>query len=261
MRRAALILGAGDMGSAVAHVLHGAGWAVAIADDPRPAHPRRGMAFADALWDGQAVLAGLVAHRAGDLAALAALLAAGDAVAVTDLRLDAVCPGPPFAALVDARMKKRATPPDRRGLAPLAIGLGVGFAPGVNCDIAIETSWEALGRRVETGTTLPLRGEPRPIAGVGRERAVYAAEAGVVRTSHRIGDRVATGDAVLAIGSRWLRAPLAGCLRGLMRDGVAVAAGAKVLEVDPRGDPALCFGLGERPRRVAEAVRGILGAG
>lgn len=43
-----------------------------------------------------------------------------------------------------------------------------------------------------------------------------------------------------------------------MREGVMVRQGAKVLEVDPRGDPALCFGLGERPRRVAEAVRGVL---
>jgi hypothetical protein len=35
--------------------------------------------------------------------------------------------------------RKRAVPPDRRGLAPLSIGLGVGFVPGGNCDIAIET--------------------------------------------------------------------------------------------------------------------------
>jgi len=29
---------------------------------------------------------------------------------------------------------------------------------------------------------------------------------------------------------------------------------AKVVEVDPRGDPALCFGLGERPQRIAQGV-------
>ena len=258
MSRAALVLGASDMGSAVAHALHGAGWAVAIWDVPAPAHPRRGMALADALWDGEALLAGVTARRADDAGALATLLEARAEVAVTALPLEAVRATRPFAVLVDALMRKRATPPDRRGLAPLSIGLGVGFAPGVNCDLAIETSWEALGRVVETGATLPLRGEPRAIAGVGRERAVYAPEAGTLRTVQRIGGRVEAGEVVAELGPHRLRAPLAGCLRGLMRDGVAVAAGAKVLEVDPRGDPTLCFGLGERPRRVAETVRGLV---
>ncbi|MBR0679491.1 hypothetical protein GXW74_03260 [Roseomonas eburnea] len=44
-----LILGAGDMGSAVAHAPLGAGWAAAMHDDPAPPHLRLLMAFADAL--------------------------------------------------------------------------------------------------------------------------------------------------------------------------------------------------------------------
>lgn len=261
MTGCALILGAGDMGSAVAHALHGAGWAVAIRDDPAPAHPRRGMAFADALWDGEAALAGLTARRADTGGALAALLAARSCIAITALPLEEALAACGFDALVDALMRKRSTPPDRRGLAPRTIGLGVGFVPGVNCDIAIETSWEQLGRVVREGETLPLRGEPRAIAGVGRERAVYAPEAGTVRTRHRIGDHVLPGDPVVDLGRHVLRAPLEGCLRGLMRDSVVVPQGAKVLEVDPRGDPALCFGLGERPRGVAAAVLAVLSAG
>jgi xanthine dehydrogenase accessory factor len=70
MRPGILVLGAGDMGSAIAHALFGAGFAVAIADDPAPAHPRRGMAFADALWDGRAELAGAGAMRVDTGAAL-----------------------------------------------------------------------------------------------------------------------------------------------------------------------------------------------
>lgn len=258
MRGRVLVLGAGDMGSAVAHALHAAGWPVTIQDEPAPAHPRRGMAFADALWDGRATLAGTLARRADDARALRGILAAREAIAITGLPPGSVLAAGPWAALVDARMRKRATPPDRRGLAPLTIGLGVGFVPGGNCDIAIETSWGALGRVLRTGRTLPLRGEPRAIDGVGRERAVQAPEGGIVRTTHRIGDAVAAGEPVMEIGPHVLRAPLAGCLRGLVRGGVAVQPGAKVLEVDPRGDPALCFGLGDRPRRVADAVRAAL---
>ena len=48
-----LVLGAGDVGSAVAHALFHAGRAVVLQDGPAPpAAPRRGMAFADAFFDG-----------------------------------------------------------------------------------------------------------------------------------------------------------------------------------------------------------------
>ena len=254
MTHSMLVLGAGDMGSAVAHALHGAGFAVAIADDPAPTHPRRGMAFADALWDGHVHLAGLDAVRIDASTELAEQLARRTAIAIAALPMRDVLSAVTWHALVDARMRKRITPPDRRGLAPLSIGLGVGFVAGTNCDLAIETSWDALGQVVRDGATLPVRGEPRAIGGVGRERAVYAPVAGVVRTSLRIGDRVLAGDPVLDLRGAVLHAPLPGVLRGLVRDGVRVAAGAKVLEVDPRGQSELCFGLAERPRHVALGV-------
>lgn len=261
MRGAVLVLGAGDMGSAVAHALHGAGLPVAMADDPAPAHPRRGMAFADALWDGHAHLAGLDAVRIDVSTALAEQLARREAIAITALPMPDVLSAITWQALVDARMRKRMTPPDGRGLVPLSIGLGVGFVAGANCDLAIETSWDGLGQVVRAGATLPLRGEPRAIAGVGRERAVYAPVEGVVRTCLRIGDRVLAGDPVLDLDGVTLRAPLPGVLRGLVRNGVRVAAGAKVLEVDPRGRPEDCFGVGERPRRVALGVLAAIGVG
>ena len=34
----------------------------------------------------------------------------------------------------------------------------------------------------------------------------------------------------------------------------ATRSGQKVREVEPRADPALCFGIGERPRRIAAGV-------
>jgi xanthine dehydrogenase accessory factor len=51
-----------------------------------------------------------------------------------------------------------------------------------------------------------------------------------------------------------LSVPLDGVLRGLTRDGVPVSASTKVVEVDPRGDPDLVRGIGERPARIAESV-------
>jgi xanthine dehydrogenase accessory factor len=39
---------------------------------------------------------------------------------------------------------------------------------------------------------------------------------------------------------------------------VDVAERTKVIEVDPRGDPAAAFGLGARPTRIAEGVLSAL---
>ena len=65
---------------------------------------------------------------------------------------------------------------------------------------------------------------------------------------------MSAGEVVATIGDEPLAAPLDGILRGLTHDGVEVAAGAKVVEVDPRGDPGKVFGLGVRPRRIGEGV-------
>jgi xanthine dehydrogenase accessory factor len=70
----------------------------------------------------------------------------------------------------------------------------------------------------------------------------------------QIGDRVEEGAVVATVAGTALRAPISGIIRGLTRDGVDVAIRAKVIEIDPRGDPAAAFGLGERPRRIAEGV-------
>ena len=47
-----LVRGTGDVGSAVAHALFRAGHCVILHDMPMPAHPRRGMSYADALFNG-----------------------------------------------------------------------------------------------------------------------------------------------------------------------------------------------------------------
>jgi len=74
----------------------------------------------------------------------------------------------------------------------------------------------------------------------------------------RIGDHVEQGAVVATIGGRPLQAPFTGVIRGLTHDGVDVAERTKVIEVDPRCDPAAAFGLGARPKRIAEGVLSAL---
>ncbi len=253
--RRILVRGSGDIGSAVAHRLFLAGYAVIIHDGSRPTMSRRGMAFTDAIFDGQAVLEGVTAMRVDDVAMLDVVLTEHKAlpVAVADFPdlLAAVRPD----ILIDARMRKRVVPEVQRGLAPLTIGLGPNFIAGETTDLAVETSWgDELGAVVACGSTRPLAGEPRPLAGHGRDRFVYAPVAGIFRTTYRIGDLVRAEDVVAYIDVVALHAPLDGILRGLTHDGVPVLEGAKVIEVDPRGPAAVVTGIGERPDRIANGV-------
>jgi xanthine dehydrogenase accessory factor len=181
--------------------------------------------------------------------------AARDEVCITTAALDGVLAAVRPGVLVDARMRKRERPEPQRHLAALTIGLGPNFVAGETTHVAIETQWgDALGTVLTAGATRPLAGEPRSFDGHGRDRFVYAPAAGVLRTGAAIGDRVRAGDIVATIGGEPLAAPLDGILRGLTHDGVPVQAGAKVLEVDPRGDRSAVIGVGVRPRRIAEGV-------
>jgi xanthine dehydrogenase accessory factor len=260
--RVVLVRGSGDVGSAVAHRLFLSGHPVLIHDVPLPAAPRRGMAFTDAVFDGECELAGVKARRVDDLGAVARALADGAWVPVTTARLEPVLAEIRPDVLVDARMRKRAQPERELDLAPLTIGLGPNFVAGETTHVAIETSWgDDLGAVISSGGTRPLAGEPRSFAGHARDRFIYAPVSGVLRTEASIGQRVRRGEPVAAIDGERLSAPLDGILRGLTHDGVPVEAGTKVVEVDPRAEMKAVIGLGPRPRRIAEGVSAAIALG
>lgn len=250
-----IVRGTGDVGSAVASVLFRAGHRVVLHDVSTPSHTRRGMAFADALYQKTADLEGLLAKRVRRLKDLPFMLRCRRAVPVIDAPLENVLAEVQPQVLVDARMRKHDRPEAQRGLAPLTIGLGPNFEAGNNVDIAIETKWgDELGAVIREGTTRSLAGEPQPIDGHARERYVYAPAAGTFATRFNIGDVVEKGQELARIGEMPVHAPLSGCVRGIAHDGASVGKGAKIIEVDPRGDARSAYGLGERPRRIAEGV-------
>ena len=252
-----LVRGIGDVGSAVAHALHRAGHAVAIHDGSAPTTHRRGMAFVDAMFDGEATLDGVTARRIDRPMTVSDVWDRG-AIAVYAGPFTGFLEVAAWDVLVDARMRKRARPEDQRPQAPLAIGLGPGFTVGENCHRAVETGWDDLGTIIESGSTAPLRGEPRTILGHARDRLVYAPSSGIFTSSRQIGDAVEQGERIGEIDGLILSAPLSGILRGLTRSGVHVETGSKLIEIDPRGNPETAFGLGERPQRIADAVLRIL---
>lgn len=249
-----LVRGVGDVGSAVAHRLFEAGFTVALHDSPTPTTARRGMAFADAAFDGACQLEGVTARRLDHVEDATAALTSASFIPLLTLDFPVALALVQPTILVDARLRKRAYPSIQRGMATLTIGLGPNFTAGVTTDLVIETSWEDLGRIITAGDALPLWGEPRALAGHARDRYVYAPQAGVFQTGLHIGALVSQGAVVAHVGDTPLVAPLTGALRGLTRDGVSVVEGTKVIEIDPRGAQAVVRGIGERPRIIAEGV-------
>jgi xanthine dehydrogenase accessory factor len=256
-----LVQGSGDIGSAVTHVLFTAGHAVVLQDAPCPAHTHRAMAFTDALYEGRAELDGLLAKRLPSAESLPLMLRCHRAVPVCTEPVEVLLPALRPDVVIDARMRKRSVPDRLKGAAPLTIGLGPNFEAGSNVDWAVETAWgDSLGKVLRQGSTQDLAGEPRLLAGVGRERFVYAPVTGVFTTELVLGHRIEAGQRVGAIGETEIRAPLAGFIRGLSHMGSSVETGAKILELDPREIAGPWQGLGERPRRIAQAIATELSA-
>jgi xanthine dehydrogenase accessory factor len=249
-----LVRGVGDIGSAVAHVLFREGYAVVLHDQPKPTTTRRGMAFADAVFDGHAVLEGVRGVVAADLDRVKHLVTARETIPVYVRDLGPLLKVLQPTVLVDARMRKHAGAEVQRGLADLTIGLGPDLVAGRHADVVTETSWDGLGTVIADGSSRPLAGEPRDICGHARDRYVYAPLDGVFVTKARIGDEVRRDQAIAQIDSMVLTAPLDGLLRGLTHTGVPVTTQTKIIEVDPRRAAAEIYGIGERPRRIAEGV-------
>jgi xanthine dehydrogenase accessory factor len=250
-----LVKGVGDVGSAVAHLHFRAGLRPVILDTQVPSTARRRMSFADALFDGQAILEGVQALRVDTPAQARELCAAGQAIPVLSTEILAALAALSPSVVVDARMRKQERPEPQRGEAPLTIGLGPGFRAREIVDAAIETNWGPnLGRVLWAGEPEAYTGQPRAILGFARERYVYAPHAGCFHTEVEIGTPVTQGQPIARVENTPLLAQIGGVVRGITRDGAYVRAGAKVIDIDPRGEAEQVGGIGERPRQIAAGV-------
>jgi xanthine dehydrogenase accessory factor len=264
VRPGAIVVGANDVGSAIAVALHHAGFGIVLCDEVDPAWMRRGMAFTNAWYVGSAELDAVGAVFCASARSIPTILSHGELVAATTWSWTGVAALLAPVVIVHTSWRERnagdlrAPGPDER----LTIGVGPGFVAGGNVDLAIESApGPALGEVIRSGPALPMLDIVPDLAGAGRERFVRAHAGGRFMTGKRIGMPVVRGEAVGAIGDTTILAPLAGVLRGLTARGARVAEGTRVVEIDPRGEPALCFGIGERPHTIAAGVLEALSLG
>lgn len=259
-RPVAIVLGSGDVGSAVAFALHQAGFPVVLADEADPSWHRRGMAFTNAWYVGNAELENEGACFCASLKSIPSILGRR-MIAATTWSWPGVAAALEPDLLVDARGRRRRGSDVLRGRVPLTIGIGPGFVEDENVDVAIE----GAAGSPNGDPRLPAGAPPPPDSGHGAadvtgNATVEASRPGRFMTERRIGDIVRAGQIVGALGNEAVFAPAVGVLLGLAARGARVDTGDTVVEVDPSGLAHRCYGIGAGPRRVAAKVVSEFGA-
>jgi xanthine dehydrogenase accessory factor len=245
-----VVRGGGEMATAAARLLFLAGFPVVVAERAHPLAVRRLVAFAEAVRLGRCTVEGVDAVCVGLAEARDLALRGPVAVVVEEdgARLATLAP----AVVVDARMRKA---PAERLTDALHVGLGPGFKAGEDVDAVIETQrGPELGRVIWSGLAQVDTAVPAEVLGVTIDRVLRAPRSGKFHSTLAIGDLVEAGQEVGRVGGEVVQTKIAGLLRGLVANGVRLAAGEKLGDVDPRGpriDPAL---VSEKARAVAAGV-------
>lgn len=247
-----LIRGGGELGTGAGHGLVRAGLRLLVIDRPRPTALRLGVCFASAALSGRVAVEGVEAIWCADRSAVEEQLGARRVALFTGLEREL---GLRPEVLVDARMRRLTEPLTTRGEAPVVIGIGPGFEAGGDVDFVVESNrGPRLGQVVTRGTAEVHTGVPGEVQGHREERMLRAPRAGRFVRALELGAFVEEDDVVGHVEGAPVRARLGGMVRGLKLSGVAVGAGHKVGDVDPRRDRELLRTMTDKARAVGHGV-------
>lgn len=249
-----LIKGGGEVASGIAHRLHRNHFRVCLTEIANPLAVSRGTTFSEAVFDGVKTIMGVKAelvpaspeeiYRVWQQENIPIVIDP-EASIKDELKPD---------VLVDAIIAKRNTGTEITD-APLVIGVGPGFYAGRDVHIVVETNHSHnLGRVIVEGEAERNTGIPLAIGGLTKERVVWAPQAGIFTTDKEMGDSVVAHQIVGQVGDVPLEAPIGGMLRGLLRDGVRVSKGSKLIEIDPVNDRAICNFIADKMRKIGDGV-------
>lgn len=249
-----LVQGGGDLASGVVVRLHRAGWQVMVAELAQPLAVRRYVSFAQAVYDGEMQVEEVRARRIADIEQAWHTLAQGFVPVIIDAEM-AIRGAFEPQVIIDGRMRKKPPEPGLKETAPLVIGLGPGFTAGLDCHVVIETNrGPYLGRTIWKGQAQPDTGIPERVGDYRVERVLRAPAEGSIEAFAEIGAHVRQGDTIAKIATLPVIAPFDGVVRGLAQAGLHVRAGEKIGDLDPRGDPRLCWLVSDKALSVGGGV-------
>ena len=252
-RLVVLIRGGGEVASGVAHKLARAHFRVCLTETSQPLAVSRGVAFCEAIYDGEKEVEGVIAKRVKSADQISKVWQESQMPIIVDPEAsirDILNPD----VLVDAIMAKRNLG-TRITDAPLVIGLGPGFQAGGDVHVVVETNnSESLGRVILSGEAEKDTGIPIAIGGLTFERALHSPVDGLFQTDKVIGDRVTADEVVAWVAEQPVKVEIGGVVRALLRSGVMVEKGTKLGEIDPSGNKEVCYTIRPRVRAIAGGV-------
>lgn len=249
-----VIKGGGEMASGVAVRLYRAGFRdILLLEVAAPVAVRRRVSFSEAVYDGEQTVEGITAKRVERTEELAETWRAGMLAVAVDPEWKLSRSVQP-EAVVDAILAKRNLGTNI-GDAPLVVALGPGFVAGRDAHYVVETQrGHNLGRVHASGAAEANTGIPGNIGGFTSERVLRSPVDGVVARCSEIGDMIRAGETVCSVDGTPVRAGIDGVVRGCIREGIAVLAGTKLGDIDPRGDAEYCRTVSEKARALGGAV-------
>jgi xanthine dehydrogenase accessory factor len=248
-----LIKGGGEVASGVAHSLARAQCRVCLTEIADPQAVSRGVAFSEAIYEGKKEIDGVVARHVTSFTTIAKSWQEGEIPIIIDPEASLKSALNPDV-LVDAIMAKRNLG-TRISDAPLVIGLGPGFKAGKDVHMVVETNNSPnLGKLILKGEAEKDSGVPIAVEGLTFERVLHSPKNGLFQTSKKIGDSVAADEVIASVAEEPLKAKIGGTIQALMRSGVNVAKGAKLVEIDPTGSKDAAFTIRERVSKIADGV-------
>ncbi|HHV11370.1 MAG TPA: EF2563 family selenium-dependent molybdenum hydroxylase system protein [Clostridiales bacterium] len=254
MENLIIVRGGGDIATGTIHKLHRCGFQVIILEIPKPSAIRRKVAFSEAMYDGEAVVEGVLCRKAGGIQEVWRILEEGDIPVIADEHCNILKHFPPLA-LVDGILAKK-NMGTNKAMAPITVALGPGFEAGVDVDAVIETQrGHDLGRILFTGFAAKNTGVPGIIGGYGRERVIHSPASGTIKNLSHISDTVAKGQVIATVGEARVEATIDGILRGIIKDGYPVEKGLKIADIDPRiEEKKNCFTISDKARCIGGSV-------
>ena len=248
-----LVRGGGEMASGIVHRLHQSQMQVLITEVDAPTAVRRTLAFAEAVYLGSQTIENVKTVMVKDIAGAKLQWQNGQIPLLVDPEArirESFRPD----VIVDAIMAKKNSS-TRISDAPLVLGIGPGFVAGVHAHAVIESNrGYNLGRVIWDGSAEPDTGVPAAVSGYAEARVFRAPRSGCFNGLREIGDPVRSGECVAEVDGAPINAQISGMVRGILRSGIAVSAGVKAGDIDPRGEREYCYKISDKARAIGGGV-------